>query len=283
MGHGQLFACSTTSPAALLSALAHGKSRPPIRQFRRLALLGRIAGVMGGYSCCTQSQSRHLINLYSCSCPYLSHPAMDLLGACVLGMAVFRARRLTPPVGGVAYWAHAGGFIVGMVLTIPLWLRVGWAKKFWSTRDGHRAAPQANAIRKCQPMPKGKNHANDRQQPTPGCHCGQVSPQHSQPYRRVGLCHALHLFLLPRPRGNRPSRQSHSALKVTKGREHLTSNTWAPITAKHYSVRLAALYVTTSDDPTRPQCGVNLGCNRRGYALDAGTIPYSDGINHPVR
>lgn len=37
--------------------------------------------------------------------------------------------------GGVAYWAHAGGFLAGVVLTVPLWLRKG------ARRSG--AAPMA--------------------------------------------------------------------------------------------------------------------------------------------
>ena len=27
--------------------------------------------------------------------------------------------------GGVAYWAHAGGFVAGIILIVPVWLREG--------------------------------------------------------------------------------------------------------------------------------------------------------------
>ena len=34
------------------------------------------------------------------------------------------------------YWAHAGGFIAGLVLTLPLWLRRG-GFAFWRQTHGH--------------------------------------------------------------------------------------------------------------------------------------------------
>ena len=37
--------------------------------------------------------------------------------------------------GGVAYWAHAGGFVAGVILAWPLWMRLG-GRDYWSVFDG---------------------------------------------------------------------------------------------------------------------------------------------------
>lgn len=44
--------------------------------------------------------------------------------------------------GGVAYWAHAGGFIAGFVMTFPLWLRLG-GPAFWNRTHGQPPHPEA--------------------------------------------------------------------------------------------------------------------------------------------
>ena len=47
-----------------------------------------------------------------------------------------------PANGGVAYAAHAGGFIAGLLLTLPIWLRLG-GPRFWSQTEGHPDHPEA--------------------------------------------------------------------------------------------------------------------------------------------
>ncbi|MEX0367175.1 MAG: rhomboid family intramembrane serine protease, partial [Ruegeria sp.] len=42
----------------------------------------------------------------------------------------------------VAYWAHAGGFIAGGLMTVPLWLRRG-GPAFWRRTDGRPPHPEA--------------------------------------------------------------------------------------------------------------------------------------------
>jgi membrane associated rhomboid family serine protease len=44
--------------------------------------------------------------------------------------------------GGVAFWAHAGGFVAGILMTIPLWLRRG-AGGFWERTHGMPPHPEA--------------------------------------------------------------------------------------------------------------------------------------------
>ena len=38
--------------------------------------------------------------------------------------------------GGVAYSAHIGGFVIGLVLTLPLFIKLG-GTRFWKTHDYH--------------------------------------------------------------------------------------------------------------------------------------------------
>jgi hypothetical protein len=44
--------------------------------------------------------------------------------------------------GGVAYWAHAGGFLAGVLLTLPVWLRLG-GPGFWQRTHGTPPHPEA--------------------------------------------------------------------------------------------------------------------------------------------
>ena len=51
---------------------------------------------------------------------------------------------MTPnDMGGVAYWAHAGGFAAGLLMTIPLWRRRG-GPAFWRRTHGHPPHPEAH-------------------------------------------------------------------------------------------------------------------------------------------
>lgn len=44
--------------------------------------------------------------------------------------------------GGVAYWAHIGGFVAGIVLALPLFLRRG-GPSYWQKTHGHPPHPEA--------------------------------------------------------------------------------------------------------------------------------------------
>jgi membrane associated rhomboid family serine protease len=58
------------------------------------------------------------------------------------GMQFIGGIGATPGTGGVAYWAHAGGFMVGLILALPLWLRLG-GPRFWRATHGHPPHPPA--------------------------------------------------------------------------------------------------------------------------------------------
>ena len=68
-------------------------------------------------------------------------PAWLMLGAW-LGLQLFGGFTVTGDQGGVAYWAHAGGFIAGVALCVPLFLRRG-GTRFWQVTHGHPPHPEA--------------------------------------------------------------------------------------------------------------------------------------------
>ncbi|MEM9845850.1 MAG: rhomboid family intramembrane serine protease, partial [Pseudomonadota bacterium] len=57
-------------------------------------------------------------------------------------LQIFGGVGANPETGGVAYWAHAGGFVVGIVLALPLFLKLGGIR-FWERTHGHPPYPEA--------------------------------------------------------------------------------------------------------------------------------------------
>lgn len=43
--------------------------------------------------------------------------------------------------GGVAHWAHIGGFVAGIILVLPWWFRHG-GKDYWKETEGHPPHPE---------------------------------------------------------------------------------------------------------------------------------------------
>ena len=57
--------------------------------------------------------------------------------------------------GGVAYWAHAGGFVAGLALAVPVWLRRG-AVAYWNRTQGTPPHPEARYQRSPVPLVRRK-------------------------------------------------------------------------------------------------------------------------------
>jgi membrane associated rhomboid family serine protease len=68
-------------------------------------------------------------------------PAWVMLGAW-FALQLVNGIATDTTAGGVAHWAHAGGFIVGFVLIIPLWLRLG-GRAWWTRTHYHPPHPRA--------------------------------------------------------------------------------------------------------------------------------------------
>lgn len=102
---------------------------------------GAIAGVMGGYLLLFPKAKVDILIILIVFFRVIPVPAWLMLGLW-LGMQFLGGFSSNPDAGGVAYWAHAGGFLVGFVLTLPLWLKEG-GPRFWSKTEGHPPHPEA--------------------------------------------------------------------------------------------------------------------------------------------
>ena len=102
---------------------------------------GAIAGVMGGYLLMFPRARVDVVVILVIIFKVFPLPAWTVLGFWFL--VQFVQGSMTPTdQGGVAYWAHAGGFAAGVVLTFPLWQRRG-GTAFWRRTHGHPPHPDA--------------------------------------------------------------------------------------------------------------------------------------------
>ena len=138
MGHGRFLmfylACG------LLSGAAHVISAPG-SQVPTVGASGAIAGVMGGYLLLFPKAKVDILLIFIVIFRILPIPAWIMLGLW-FAMQFVGGIGADPTTGGVAYWAHAGGFIAGLLLTLPFWLKRGGAA-FWELTDGHPPHPEA--------------------------------------------------------------------------------------------------------------------------------------------
>ncbi|MDJ0630622.1 MAG: rhomboid family intramembrane serine protease [Rhodobacter sp.] len=102
---------------------------------------GAIAGVMGGYLLLYPRARVDVLFIFIIIFKIFPIPAWIMLGIW-FALQLFSGVGADMSAGGVAYWAHAGGFIVGLVLTVPVWLRLG-GTGYWSKTHGHPAHPEA--------------------------------------------------------------------------------------------------------------------------------------------
>ncbi len=102
---------------------------------------GAIAGVMGGYLLLFPRARVDVLIIIVFFIRILPVPAWSMLGLW-FGFQLFGGLSAEAGIGGVAYWAHTGGFLVGVALTLPLWLRRG-AAGYWRRTDGRPPHPEA--------------------------------------------------------------------------------------------------------------------------------------------
>jgi len=102
---------------------------------------GAIAGVMGGYLLLFPKARVDILLILIVFFKVFPIPAWIML-ALWFGLQFLGGLGSNPDEGGVAYWAHAGGFIAGLALTLPLWLKRG-GTAFWRNHDGHPPHPEA--------------------------------------------------------------------------------------------------------------------------------------------
>ncbi|MCF6445089.1 rhomboid family intramembrane serine protease [Nereida sp. MMG025] len=102
---------------------------------------GAIAGVMGGYLLLFPKARVDILLILVVIFKIFPIPAWIMLGLW-FGMQLLGGFSTPTTGGGVAYWAHAGGFVIGLIFTIPHFLRRGGIA-FWQRTDMHPPHPEA--------------------------------------------------------------------------------------------------------------------------------------------
>ena len=113
----------------------------PSSQVATVGASGAIAGVMGGYLLMFPKAKVDILLILIVFFKIFPVPSWIMLGLWFV-IQLFGGIGSNPDGGGVAYWAHAGGFVIGLILTLPLWIRRG-AAGFWTATDGHPPHPEA--------------------------------------------------------------------------------------------------------------------------------------------
>lgn len=139
MGHGgfALFYLASGIGAAIAQIAA-----APFSQVPMVGASGAIAGVMGGYLLLFPRAKVDVLFIIVIFIRIIPVPAWVMLGVW-FGLQLFNGVGADLSGGGVAYWAHAGGFIVGLGLALPLFFRLG-GPAFWARTEGHPPHPQAH-------------------------------------------------------------------------------------------------------------------------------------------
>lgn len=139
LGHGKFlgFYLLCGVGAALAQVISNPDSQVPM-----VGASGAIAGVLGGYLLLFPKARIDVLFIIVIIFRIIPVPAWIVLGFW-FALQVFSGAATPADAGGVAYWAHAGGFVVGMVLIIPVWLKLGGAG-FWQRTDGHPDHPEAS-------------------------------------------------------------------------------------------------------------------------------------------
>lgn len=139
--------------AGLGAGLAHVFSAP-YSEVPTVGASGAIAGVMGGYLLLFPKAKVDILLIIIFYVRILPIPAWIMLGLW-FGMQLFNGVGTDPTGGGVAYWAHAGGFVIGMILALPLFIKLG-GPAFWNATDGHPPHPEAKYELSRSRIPKVK-------------------------------------------------------------------------------------------------------------------------------
>ena len=109
--------------SGIAAALAHIAAAPD-SVVPTVGASGAIAGVMGGYILMFPRARVDVAVIIVIIIRVFTLPAWVMLGIW-FALQVFGGVGTPVEGGGVAYWAHAGGFLAGVVLAAPLWLRRG--------------------------------------------------------------------------------------------------------------------------------------------------------------
>lgn len=124
--------------SGIAAALAH-IAAAPVSVVPTVGASGAISGVMGGYLLLFPRARVDVMLILVFIVRIFTVPAYLMLGLW-FAMQLLSGASTPADGGGVAYWAHAGGFVAGLVMTLPLWLRRG-AEGYWRQNHGRPPHP----------------------------------------------------------------------------------------------------------------------------------------------
>lgn len=127
--------------AAGLVAAGAQVAAEPFSTIPMVGASGAIAGVMGGYLLLFPRAKVDILAIFIIFFKVFTLPAWMVLGIW-FAIQIFGGFNTPGDQGGVAYWAHAGGFLAGVALTLPRFLRLG-GPGFWARTHGHPPHPEA--------------------------------------------------------------------------------------------------------------------------------------------
>ncbi len=95
---------------------------------------GAVAAVMGGYFLLFPKARIDILFIFIIIFKIFPIRAWIVLGIWFV-LQLYNGLAVPVSVSGVAYWAHIGGFIFGVIATLSTWRKLG-GKKFWSKNQG---------------------------------------------------------------------------------------------------------------------------------------------------
>lgn len=126
--------------AGIASALAQ-VAADPASTIPMVGASGAIGGVMGGYLLMFPRARVDVLFIIIIFVRILPVPAWIVLGFWFAAQ-IFSGVSTPTDMGGVAYWAHAGGFISGLAMVLPVWLARG-GPRYWNRTHGTPPHPEA--------------------------------------------------------------------------------------------------------------------------------------------
>lgn len=135
--------------AGIAAGLVHVASDPG-SVIPTVGASGAIAGVMGGYLLLFPKAKVDVLFIFIIIFRIIPIPAWIVLGLWMVFQFAGGFTALSGQ-GGVAYWAHIGGFLAGLLMTGPVWLRRG-GPAYWDRTDGHPPHPDAQYRRTTIPV-----------------------------------------------------------------------------------------------------------------------------------
>jgi membrane associated rhomboid family serine protease len=114
---------------------------------------GAVAGVLGGYLLLYPKARVDVLVIIIVFIGLVALPAWIVLGAWFAIQIVGSLAQMGAEGGGVAFAAHAGGFVAGLVITLPVWIAKG-GPHYWRRFQGAPPHPPTRVTERLSPIPR---------------------------------------------------------------------------------------------------------------------------------